>query len=216
MTNLRFPKAINNFRPYKSHRYDVFGLKVNRTLTLFDPPALYTWLQLEADPLVLSYCERPAVIPDTTPKQIIDFWVAYSSREEFWLLQSGKVKPQPDKLTMPLPAFTAWATSQRLFVRHVQPMNRFEHTHFLDNWGRIVRTLSANRRYLTSQLLKRVLDYMAGMAEPQSLSHLMQIYPDEDPALVHTAVFSLIHAGKLRCSDIDSQPLGPGSMVVVA
>lgn len=213
MTNLRFPKAISNFRPYKSHRYDVFGPKVNRTLTLFNPPALNTWLQLEADPLVQSYCERPIVIPDTAPKQIVDFWVAYSDREELWLLQSDKACPQPDDPAKTWPAFSAWSASQRLFVRHVRPMDRSTHTHFLDNWGRIVRMLSANRRYLTAPLLKRILDVMT---KPQSLASLMQIYPNEDPVLVQTATFSLVHTGRLHCVDIDSHPLSPVSMLVAA
>lgn len=213
MTNLRFSKAISNFSPYKSHRYDAFGPKVNRNLTLFRPAALNTWLQLEADPLVLYYCERPVAIPDTAPKRVVDFWVAYSAREELWLLEPNKANPPSDERERTLPAFSAWATSQRLFVRHVEPMDRCTHMHFLDNWGRIVRTLSANRRYLTTSLLKRVLGCMA---EPQSLSSLMELCPDEDPVLIQTATFSLIHTGRLRCVDIDAQPLGPASMLVGA
>jgi hypothetical protein len=119
VTNLRFPKPISNFRPYKSHRFDVFGLKVNRNLTLFSPAVLNTWLQLEADPLVLSYCERPTAIPDTASKRVVDFWVAYSNREELWLLESNKAHRSADGPEKTLPAFSAWATSQRLFVRHV-------------------------------------------------------------------------------------------------
>lgn len=211
MTNSRFPKAITNARPYKSHRYDVFGPKVNRTLTLFNSPALNTWLQLEADPLVQSYCERPLAIPDTAPKQIVDFWVAYSDREELWLLQTDKTCSQPEGPAKTYPAFAEWSASQRLFVRHVRPMDRSTHPHFLDNWGRIVRMLSANRRYLTTLLSKRIQECMT---MPQSLASLMQIYPDEDPVLIQTATFSLVHTGSLHCVDIDSHPLGPTSMLV--
>lgn len=211
MTTLRFPKAIGNFRPYKSHRYDVFGLKVNRALVLFTSPALNTWLQLEADPLVLSYCERPVIIPDTAPKRIVDFWVAYPDREELWLLQSGKASTHTDEPKGTLQAFSAWATSQRLSIRHVRPINGTDSRYFLDNWGRIVRTLSANRRYLTPPLVKRILNCMG---EPHSLLSLMQSFPDEDPVLVQTAAFSLIHTGRLRCVDIDTQPLGTASMLM--
>ena len=31
----RFLKAADNTRPYKSHRYDPFGLKIDRNVTLF-------------------------------------------------------------------------------------------------------------------------------------------------------------------------------------
>jgi len=59
MIRPRFVRAVNSSRPYGAHRYDVFGLKVGRRLTLFGRFALGLWVRLESDSYVLTYCERP-------------------------------------------------------------------------------------------------------------------------------------------------------------
>ena len=85
VTKVRFLKAADNSRPFKGHRYDVFGLKVDRSITLFGRNSLNTWVLLEADSNVVSYCERPLVIPDVKPKRVVDFWVNFLDREELWI-----------------------------------------------------------------------------------------------------------------------------------
>ncbi len=52
-TTARFVTAVDNTRPYKSHRYDLYGPKIQRMLTLFNRAQVNTWLLLESDPLVL-------------------------------------------------------------------------------------------------------------------------------------------------------------------
>lgn len=71
-TTARFLKAAANSRPFKSHRYDVFGLKIERSLTLFGRAPLNAWILLEADATVISYCERPLIVPDTKPERLVE------------------------------------------------------------------------------------------------------------------------------------------------
>ncbi|KVD78832.1 hypothetical protein WI89_30630 [Burkholderia ubonensis] len=71
----RFVHAVDSTRPYYAHRYDLFGLKIGRRLTLFGQDALDLWIRLELDPHVLAYCDRPMCIPDTKPSRLVDFWV---------------------------------------------------------------------------------------------------------------------------------------------
>ena len=59
----RFLRAVNNARPHGAHRYDLFGPKIGRRLTLFGRLALDLWVRLESDPHVVTYCERPLCIP---------------------------------------------------------------------------------------------------------------------------------------------------------
>jgi hypothetical protein len=40
MANLRFAHAVDDVRPYWTHRYDVYGPKVHRRLTVFGHRAL--------------------------------------------------------------------------------------------------------------------------------------------------------------------------------
>lgn len=49
MISPRFRKAVNDARPFGTHRFDVLGSKVARPLTLYGLNALYLWLRLEAD-----------------------------------------------------------------------------------------------------------------------------------------------------------------------
>lgn len=56
----RFRSAVNDdARPFGAHRFDVFGPKVDRPLTLYGLNAFYLWLRLEAHSRVRTYCERP-------------------------------------------------------------------------------------------------------------------------------------------------------------
>jgi hypothetical protein len=75
MANLQFFRAIDDVRPYGTHRYDVYGPKVDRRLTLFGHRTLNAWLQLEFNPDVVAYCERPLRVPDIRPARMVDFWV---------------------------------------------------------------------------------------------------------------------------------------------
>nr|WP_315249443.1 hypothetical protein [uncultured Duganella sp.] len=208
MANGRFLTPADNSRPYKSHRYDVFGLKVEREVTLFGAHALMAWIRLEADPLVRTYCERPLVIPDIKPKRVVDFWVDYQGKQQLWLLR----RPREADLASPeqaLPAFATWAASNGLELRFVgsdeggPPL-------YLDNWGRILRDLAANRRFVSAVLKARILE---NFTSARPLSSLSGMFPDEDPVLLRSATYQLLHNGKLRCSNLDQMPLGPASVM---
>lgn len=212
-TTARFLKAADNSRPFKSHRYDVFGLKIDRSLTLFALAPLNAWILLEADSTVISYCERPIIVPDTKPKRLVDFWVRFRDREELWVLlrdsQLG-AKPEPHD---EIPAFATWAASNKMAVRFVKPIDPVERKTYLDNWGRIIRELSANRRFVSPGMVERVRECFA---TPRPVAALTGLFPDEDPALLRTAAFSLVHTGRLHCANIDTQPLGPASILEAA
>lgn len=209
-TTAQFLKAADNSRPFKSHRYDVFGLKIDRSLTLFGRTPLNAWTLLEADSTVISYCERPLIVPDTKPKRLVDFWVRFRDREELWILLRHN---QLDANTEPhdaMPAFATWAASNKMAVRFVKPIDPVERKTYLDNWGRIIRELSANRRFVSPAMVERVRECFA---TPRPVAALTDLFADEDPALLRTAALSLVHAGRVRCADIDTQPLGPASIL---
>lgn len=209
MANARFLTPADNSRPYKSHRYDVFGLKVEREVTLFGANALMAWVRLESDPLVRTYCERPMVIPDTKPKRVVDFWVDCHGKQQLWLIK----RPREADLTSPeqaLPAFATWAASNGLELRFITNDNNGGPPLYMDNWGRILRDLAANRRFISTVLKARVLDTFTS-ARP--LSSLSGMFPDEDPVLLRSAAYQLLHNGKLRCLNLDLLPLGPGTVM---
>lgn len=207
-TTARFVKAADNTRPYKSHRYDVFGPKIQRMLTLFSRAQVDTWLLLESDPLVLSYCERPMVVPDIKPKLLVDFWVGYAKRDELWL--ANRSTDAASGLQASLPAFSAWAKSNRFTLRQFPAGDQGPSKVYLENWGVIVRDLSANRRYIKSKLLKAVHEVLE---LPRPIAAICNLLPEEDPVLVRVAAYSLLHSGTALCPDISHLPLGPTSVV---
>jgi hypothetical protein len=84
MIQPRFRRAVNDdARPFGTHRFDVFGPKVDRRLTLYGLNALHLWLRLEADSRVTTYCERPLRIPDT---RAVDFWVREEGQEQMLIV----------------------------------------------------------------------------------------------------------------------------------
>nr|WP_315218584.1 hypothetical protein [uncultured Duganella sp.] len=207
-TTARFVKAADNTRPYKSHRYDVFGPKIQRMLTLFTRAQVDAWLLLESDPLVLSYCERPMVVPDVKPKLLVDFWVGYVKREELWLAHRGT--EGVSDLQASLPAFAAWAKCNRFTLRQFPSIDQAPSKVYLENWGVVVRELSANRRYVKSKLLKAVQEVLE---MPRPIAAICNLLPEEDPVLVRVAAYSLLHTGSALCPDISEMPLGPASLV---
>lgn len=48
----RFDQPAVSYRPPKSHRFDVYGLKVARPLMLFNRSPLRMWVELERTPSV--------------------------------------------------------------------------------------------------------------------------------------------------------------------
>jgi hypothetical protein len=210
VTKIRFLKAINSPRPFKSHRFDVFGPKVNRIVTLFGKNALHAWLMLEATPAVATYCERPMAIPDTKPLRAVDFWVSYVEHEEMWLLVREENSTPSNMQSEVIPNFVRSAVAQGMQVKFVKRDTLIPTTQFCENWGRIIRELSSNGRYISPQVRDRIHRYFV---RPLPLSVLPELFPDEDPVILRTTAFGLIHTGKLRAIDIENVPLGPAVLL---
>jgi len=208
-TTARFQKAVTSSRPYKSHRYDVFGLKVNRMLTIFGQDQLEAWLLLEADPNVICYCERPLYVPDHKPKCVVDFWAGFRDFDELWLV--GHNEELDDVSKGAVSVLRTWAGHHAYKVRQVTPGTANQT--FLNNWGMIVRDLSANRRYVGAALVSAVRDCLEC---PRPLSAICSMLRDQDPVLVRSATYSLMHTGVILCPDLAKEPLGPASIVELA
>lgn len=207
-TTARFTKAADNTRPYKSHRYDLFGPKIQRMLTLYSLAQVNTWLLLESDPLVLSYCERPLIVPDTKPKIVVDFWAGYSGRDELWLI--NRSDEPADDIDASLPAFAQWAKANRFKIRQLPRSDEVQGKVYFDNWGTMIRELSANRRYLQPALLRSVRDVLE---QQRSIGALCKLLPEEDPVLVRVAAYAMLHSGVASCADIATRELGPASLL---
>ena len=79
----RFLAPRSTARPRGARLIEGFSPKLGRRVQLFDHAAFATWIDLEADPEVVAFCERPALSELVAPGASIDFWVRRGGGEEF-------------------------------------------------------------------------------------------------------------------------------------
>lgn len=85
-----FARPVVPFRPGWRCLIDVFSPKLGRRLTLGSYDAWRTWLVIEANPAISSFCERPAYIDRRGA--FIDFWVQMVGHPsgELWLVDDRR------------------------------------------------------------------------------------------------------------------------------
>ncbi|MBZ2209813.1 hypothetical protein [Massilia soli] len=201
---IRFAIPAETRRPGKSHRYDVFGPKIGRSLTFFHPRALDRWIDLERDPAVTWYCERPVRINDGKFKRLVDFYAIRQEKEELsFILKPGE---DPDCSPQELfgPGFVQWCHQSEIAVHLVDSEPASSNRQIMtNNWGHVLRELSAFGRYVPTQLTDSVL---LELSKPRTLDELQLHYPKVDPILLKVASFSLLHRGLASCAGIEQQP----------
>jgi hypothetical protein len=204
-----FESAADHTRPYGSHRYDVFAPKLGRAVTLFGREALDAWTVLESDPAVITYCERPLVVPKTTPKRVVDFWTSTKDGGQFWvLLRPSEVDEDMEPNLSP--EFCSWSTSGQHAVNLIRPDSLGVNKNLLDNWGWIIRDLSAFGRLVDKKFVDAV---RTAIASPINLARLETEFLERDPILVRVAVFSLIHRGQVLCRSLGDARICPSTVI---
>lgn len=205
---MRFSKPATSVRPGRSHRFDVYGIKVSRPLTLFGQLALRGWIELERDPLVSWYCERPHVIEEPKPRRLIDFYSIRDGIEQLQLVRAAAEIEDDLDPQLVWPTFATWCRSNNidfgvLDARGPGPFH-------VANWAWILRELAAFDRYVSKDLRDAVLHELS---VPLTLGELQSIHEKQDPILVRTACFRLLHSGQLLCATLDVAPFGHQSLL---
>ncbi|WP_426211130.1 hypothetical protein [Massilia sp. TWP1-3-3] len=204
-----FEKAADHTRPYGSHRYDVFAPKLRRSVTLFGRDALDAWTFLESDPSVISYCERPMVVPKATPKRVVDFWVKTKDADQFWILLRSSEVDEEDAPNL-TPELSSWCTSRQHTVKLINPDDLTVNKNLLDNWGWIIRDLSAFGRLVDKKFLDAV---RKAITTPTELGGLETEFFERDPILVRVAAFLLIHLGQAHCRSLGDERISPSTVI---
>ena len=205
-----FSSATDNSRPFGSHRYDVYGPKIGRRLFLYGELPLNGFTAIESDPDISSYCERPVVITELKPRRVVDFWVQRGQSGELWLLLRPSEWKWLDRKHQPSEAFHAWAEDQGLEIKLITPEKIGAGSILLGNWGEILRYLSANTKYTDPLLISKVLE---SCHDEISIKALQERLPEEDPVILRTAIYTLLHKGMLISKDLIEKRLGPQTSV---
>jgi hypothetical protein len=113
---IRFDHPVETLRPGKAQRFDVFGPKINRSLTLFHRHTIDAWINLERTPEVSWYCERPLLIDDTPFERLVDFYAIRNEREELWfvLTKAEETGCFPEKHLGPV--FLEWCRQRKIDI----------------------------------------------------------------------------------------------------
>ncbi|WP_231957431.1 hypothetical protein [Paraburkholderia tropica] len=209
MRTARFHTAVTPLRPHGSHRFDVFGPKIGRRLTLFGREALQLWLRMEADPQVVSYCERPMRI--SVRSRPADFWVETNVGEHLYLVARLPPGPSAGQGVCPCPALEAWGRARSIALRIISPDD-------LNDSEMLCQNRLTMLQYVAARPLATVAEFrttiLSACESGLSLAVLERQFEQIDQAVVRTTAFSLILQDRLACPTIASQSLGPRSQLV--
>lgn len=212
MRRARFQNAVTDVRPYGSHRFDVFGPKIGRRLTPFGRHALQLWLRLEADPQVVTYCERPMLVPDAGRSRATAFWVATNDGEQLYLLVRAPATASAAQGTTNWPALEVWCHAHSIALRIVAPDDLNDSAVLCQNRLTMLQHLAACTPPAGADIQASI---QRAFESGLSLSGLERQFAEIDPSVVRTTAFSLILKGRLECPTIALQPLGPRSYRVM-
>jgi hypothetical protein len=82
----RYVEPLDVARPRGARLLEAFSLKLSRRIRLLDRACFDLWVRLEADPQVLSLCERPIRLGSAPDARLIDFWVLHRDGEQLLLI----------------------------------------------------------------------------------------------------------------------------------
>ena len=188
----RFHAPLEVTRPRGGRLLEAFSPKLARPIRLFERARFEQWIRLEADPAVLSLCERPTRLGIKRDGRLIDFWVQRRNGEEMLLLGHGDAEQAvPDQI-------------DDMALRVVAPAELAAAHIWVANWQRMLPVINATRTLLPKGLAKSVLSFVH---EPIALARIEHQFSIGDPSLVRGVIFDLLRTGGLCAPALHTQPL---------
>ncbi|MEX3973794.1 hypothetical protein [Paraburkholderia caribensis] len=184
-------------RPRAAHRFEAFSPKLGRRMTFYRRALLEQWVLLEADPLVITFCERPGYVQMNGHNRLADFWARYVDRDELVILDDipcEGITTKPDRAL----------DENRLAIRQVVSAELAAARIWIENWQRMLPCLIANRGLMSPTLPQAIARFAR---QPQRLLDIEREFSTGDPVLVRAAVFDLLHNGRVSAPDLRTQPL---------
>jgi len=195
--SLRIAGPMALARPRGAHRFEAFSPKLARRVMFYRRPSVELWLLLEADPAVMSFCERPGYVVIDGHRRLTEFWVRYVEREELLLLDDSASADDTETARHDL-------DGQVCSVRCVASSELAAAHAWIDNWQRMLPYLVANRG-LVAPTLPRAIERF--LVQRQRLLAIEREFSTGDPVLVRAALFGLLHCGMVSAPELHTQPL---------
>jgi len=215
MDSYRFTKPATNKRPYKSHMYFVKGIKIDRQIRFFHRLNLQQWIRLEADTDVIAYCERPIEINHANIKnQVVDFWVKRKDREELQFIQNSESTNSVSTIAEDY-AFNSWLDTRNMQLHIIKGGDIESEPIYIANWQTILHFLGSNYKLVQKSLMEKLFSALKTQSEI-TLQSAIDTFPSEDPVLTKTAIFKLLHNGRLSSTELTDSKLGLSTKFVVS
>ncbi|MFX1670797.1 hypothetical protein PWR63_00550 [Paraburkholderia sp. A2WS-5] len=194
---LKIAEPVALARPRGARRLEAFSPKLSRRMIFFRRVQLDQWILLEADPRVITFCERPGYVVVEDERRLADFWVRFSGRQELVILTDVEIENLPVVTHRDLDAAT-------LPVRTVASAEIAAAQVWIENWQRMLPYIVANRDLMSAALSRAIERFLA---QPHRLLDVEREFATGDPVLVRATLFRLLHAGKISAPDLRTQPL---------
>lgn len=219
---LRLPKfSVLPFTPepvweqpqnnYGSNRWVVYSLKLGRFVILYSDLERDHWVQVEADPSIVLFCEQPLRISvrlaSGSVQTIFDMWLKWRDGHEE--LREVKYKDQLDdspRVNRQLEAQLTWTNLVSFRYSVVTEDTIRANPIFLANWKRILCYLGPKSRSGMLHEMDQVQTLLANFG-CMSIAELERRLSHLDCMLVRIALFRLMHSGSVRALALDTRNL---------
>lgn len=199
--SMPYTRAVPFSRPAGRRRIEVFSPKIGRRLSLGGYDPYRTWLVIEANPLIVTFCERPTYV-DGPKSPVIDFWVQLRGAPvgEFWMVE-GLPRPSSKVGTTPPERHSHL---HELAVRYINRTDLIGWAEPIGNWARIIPYLVSHRRYRDTLLEQQI---MAFLNEDESVDAVLAYFGHRDGTTVQAALFQLLAEGRVTSPDLAIAPM---------
>lgn len=187
----RFHAPADTARPRGARLIEGYSAKLQRRVRLFDHSSFAQWIRLEADPAVITFCERPVRIGPQRDARLVDFWVGALNGEAMLLLESGRFESVPAQL-------------DDIAIRTIGPAELAAASVWISNWSCMLPVINTTRNLVPRPLLRAVLDHVCG---PTSLGRLEHELSVGDPSLIGGAIFEQLRTGRIRAPSLHTHLL---------
>ena len=182
-------------------RIEVFSPKIGRRLSLGSYDASRTWLVIEANPDIVTFCERPTYV-EGRRGLVIDFWVQLRGAPagEFRTVEGPpRASSEDDSPSPEQPSHL-----HKLAVRYISRADLIAWAVPLANWAHITPYLVSHRRYRDALLEQQI---MAFLLQDESLDSVLAHFSKCDETTLQAALFQLLAEGRVISPDLACEPM---------
>lgn len=190
--SLHTAEPIALARPRGAHRFETFSPKLARRVMFYRRPLLEQWLLLEANPRVITFCERPGYVLIDGYRRLADFWVRYVDRQELVILNDSTIEVNVIESRRDL-------DGNAFRIRLVAPAEFAAARVWTENWQRMLPYLVTNGGLVPSTLPRASARFLK---QPQRLLAIEREFSGGDSVLVRAALFGLLHNGQVTAPDL--------------